>query len=557
MKNLFKRVRIALGAVLAAAILSAGCGDSDNFVFTGNTAVAPAPAPPVASNDAFNALGNATINRAAPGVLANDTTNGGTISAFDATGSQGGTIALNADGSFNYTPVFGFVGAETFTYTLSNADGDSTATVTMTSTGFGRFVDNTAAPGGNGSQAAPFDTLAAAIAAALNGDTIFVARGDGTNTGLAGAVALPAGVDLIGEGTGLILPQTIVPAGQDPLLRGPITCGGDNTISGFTIDTNNNIGVVINGVAGVIVTDNIFSTSTSMLEYIDIDDVTGTMTIDNNTFEPMGGDEYIDIDQADTNLNVTITNNQFNDDNTVNPAEGVEVDCEGTSVMTFVFTGNTVTSPINTSTFNEGVLIDADDTSQMTITCDNNKFTNCDVGVDFGCESNATLTGTVTNNMVANPSDTGFYIEANNGTMTISGNTISDPVADGLNLNVQDNGSTFLLLNNTITNAGDDGVDFNDSEDGNVSIACRNNTVNNSNSRSFNFDWDGDGDFCVEFIGNIVSGDEVRFDGDSASGTMNVEQLNTLDTVNTLNGATVTNVGNAAINQAAGFCAIP
>jgi len=73
------------------------------------------------------------------------------------------------------------VGAETFTYTLGNSAGESVATVTLTSTGLGRFVDNTAPAGGTGTQDSPFDNLAAALAVAQAGDTIFVAFGDGNN----------------------------------------------------------------------------------------------------------------------------------------------------------------------------------------------------------------------------------------------------------------------------------------------------------------------------------------------------------------------------------------
>ena len=44
-----------------------------------------------------------------------------------------GTVTLNADGSFTYTPTGGFVGVDTFTYSASNSAGVSPATtVTIT-----------------------------------------------------------------------------------------------------------------------------------------------------------------------------------------------------------------------------------------------------------------------------------------------------------------------------------------------------------------------------------------------------------------------------------------
>lgn len=80
-----------LTSTLVLSALLVGCGNSDSFVFTNpstpNQPAIPAPAQPVAVDDAFNALGNATVNfTAANGVLTNDTVNGATISEFDAVG---------------------------------------------------------------------------------------------------------------------------------------------------------------------------------------------------------------------------------------------------------------------------------------------------------------------------------------------------------------------------------------------------------------------------------------------------------------------------------------
>ncbi len=54
---------------------------------------------------------------AAAGVLANDSDpNGRSLTAIVATGPSNGTLTLNADGSFTYTPTSGFVGSDSFTY---------------------------------------------------------------------------------------------------------------------------------------------------------------------------------------------------------------------------------------------------------------------------------------------------------------------------------------------------------------------------------------------------------------------------------------------------------
>lgn len=63
--------------------------------------------PPVADSDAFDSVAGVTLNVAAPGVLSNDSDPENTpVKAVAASGqtSGGGTYALNANGSFTYTP---------------------------------------------------------------------------------------------------------------------------------------------------------------------------------------------------------------------------------------------------------------------------------------------------------------------------------------------------------------------------------------------------------------------------------------------------------------------
>jgi uncharacterized protein YodC (DUF2158 family) len=101
-------------------------------------------ATPVAQDDSYNTTLNTPLNQAAPGVLANDTLNGAAIFSYGATTgaeqttigaatptSAAGSVTLNADGSFNYTPATGFKGNDTFKYVIKNAAGSSTATVTI------------------------------------------------------------------------------------------------------------------------------------------------------------------------------------------------------------------------------------------------------------------------------------------------------------------------------------------------------------------------------------------------------------------------------------------
>lgn len=88
----------------------------------------------VAGNDHYTTEKNVTLVVAAPGVLANDTDlQGDPLTAVLDAGPANGSLALNADGSFTYTPNPGFDGVDTFTYHANDAIHDSNiATVTIT-----------------------------------------------------------------------------------------------------------------------------------------------------------------------------------------------------------------------------------------------------------------------------------------------------------------------------------------------------------------------------------------------------------------------------------------
>src|SRR6185312_2883169 len=74
-------------------------------------------APPVAVNDVFSLPQDVPFNIAAPGLLANDTdAEADPLSASLFSGPAHGTLSLQADGSFGYTPNSGFAGVDSFTY---------------------------------------------------------------------------------------------------------------------------------------------------------------------------------------------------------------------------------------------------------------------------------------------------------------------------------------------------------------------------------------------------------------------------------------------------------
>lgn len=106
---------------------------------------APLPnARPVASDNSYTFAAGAPLSVAAPGVLtgASDV-DGDPLTAVLATSPAHGTLTLNADGSFTYTPDTGFDGVDHFTYFVSDGTNNSVraATATLTSQDY-RYVGN-------------------------------------------------------------------------------------------------------------------------------------------------------------------------------------------------------------------------------------------------------------------------------------------------------------------------------------------------------------------------------------------------------------------------------
>jgi len=104
------------------------------------------PDNPVAQNDAYqfskNKLFEVTVQN---GLLINDfNIEAGDLSvnttAINAT--QNGELTLNADGSFTYQPDLGFIGVDSFTYSISNEQGlTATAQVTLSENGVNTFPE--------------------------------------------------------------------------------------------------------------------------------------------------------------------------------------------------------------------------------------------------------------------------------------------------------------------------------------------------------------------------------------------------------------------------------
>lgn len=93
------------------------------------------PVPPIAQDDAYSCVGTSLSMAAAKGLLANDSDlNFEPITAEINTQPSHGTVAINANGSFTYTPTAGYSGMDSFTYKSKDATSFSTANVSVSVT---------------------------------------------------------------------------------------------------------------------------------------------------------------------------------------------------------------------------------------------------------------------------------------------------------------------------------------------------------------------------------------------------------------------------------------
>lgn len=111
-------------------------GSSDGESHTVNSV--PNVAPTAVDDPSYTVLedGTLTVN-AANGVLLNDSdpdSGPQSLTARNASTPSGGSVTLNADGSFVYTPNPNFNGTDTFTYQAFDGAASATATVTVTVT---------------------------------------------------------------------------------------------------------------------------------------------------------------------------------------------------------------------------------------------------------------------------------------------------------------------------------------------------------------------------------------------------------------------------------------
>jgi hypothetical protein len=219
---------------------------------------------PVTVNDSYTCTGNVSISvPVGSGVLVNDYLGqnpAGTITASDVASTQGGTVTVNADGSFTYNPPANFTGADTFTYTLQNVTGTSVGTVTINVADRILFVASGGV--GNCKPATPCSlaTAEALVAPSFGKDLVFVESGtygsavfslNGSQTIAGQAISIgtaltDAGITLAPNSQTLTFPASTVPVLNN---AGTVVSLNTNTlVEDLTINPSAGSGVLGNAI---------------------------------------------------------------------------------------------------------------------------------------------------------------------------------------------------------------------------------------------------------------------------------------------------------------------
>ncbi|HBE66541.1 MAG TPA: hypothetical protein DDW52_00195 [Planctomycetaceae bacterium] len=137
---------VVINGSVATYTPDANFNGADSFSFVANDgtensapavisiSVAPVNDLPVAVGDAWSLDQDSPLSVDAPGVLANDSdVDGDAITASLVDSPSSGSVILNADGSFTYTPDPGFAGSDSFTYRADDGTGlGNTVSVELT-----------------------------------------------------------------------------------------------------------------------------------------------------------------------------------------------------------------------------------------------------------------------------------------------------------------------------------------------------------------------------------------------------------------------------------------
>lgn len=369
------------------------------------------------------------------------------------------------------------------------------------------FVDNTAAAGGDGSQASPFNTLAAAEGVARAWDTIYVMHGDGYSTGQGNGIRLSyEGMRLLGHGVALTfdasrtaaLPSslpfslsdydgaTLVAAGTRPVIS---NSGGDGVavradqieVAGIHVDAvtddgidvqnvdtanihdvkvtniaDQGIQVLHNGAAGSYgfsIRDSEIDGTGNYGVFISTSIGSVTGTVSGNTISDVVVRGIEARSGNSSSLDITASGNVVQDTND----DGISAFSSGSSTFTGLFENNIVTGVAD-----DGIRVQSQNTSTLTLTVRGNQSTHHTGGSSMGVfvvtDDTSTTNLTLTGNTLSYNGSSGIQASLNSGshfTLTATDNVMENNVQDGLIVaTTSTQNASVTSTHNTMANNG-------------------------------------------------------------------------------------------------------
>jgi hypothetical protein len=380
-----------------------------------------------------------------------------------------GTVSVNVDGSYVYTPDVGFTGADSFTYRVKDDENAQSAVSTVSITVANRvwYVRADAAAGGDGRSETPFNTLTAAdTAASATGDTIYVFR----KTGDAGTVSdssfdLLTNQRLLGSAVDLTDGAATLYSGgaglQPSLTTTSIKLDDGNTVRGLAVSGSGSGAEAIEAGAGdVSGTLDLLNIAGSSGGIELANGASGTWNLSDVTVNTTGGDAIVAASAGTVNFTAAGTIS-------VTAAAGLGLNISLTT------TSGVIDSTTVTSSPNNGIRLD-DNPGSLTLNDVN--LTTTGIGLDVDSSNDVTVSGgdaditsaatavnltTITSNP-ANPPDvtldqvnstggtTGINIDdIGVGTFSAAGGTLSGHTAAEIDINA---GSGDISYPGTIGN---------------------------------------------------------------------------------------------------------
>lgn len=340
-------------------------GTSDSNVTTVSITINSLNDIPIALNDSYDLRPNTTLTVPSLGVLQNDTDVESPLTAIQVSSPSHGTLALNLNGGFTYTPAQNFTGSDSFTYKANDGTADSSvATVNILVNTPTQWIVTSIADTTVGACDADC-TLREAIAAAAPGDeivfasplfdtqqTITLTNATGFNT-----LVIGKSLKITGRGANLLTVRRNVPGSSLNEAFRIFNVNGSGvqvTISGMTISgghaylydgagINNNSGSTLTVIGCNITGNNSFgfgagieNTSDSTLTVIGStisNNTAGSHTLATSSLNARGG-AGIDNRGTLTVINSTISGNFKNNSNQSSDFNGGGVYTSGRAIIT-------------------------------------------------------------------------------------------------------------------------------------------------------------------------------------------------------------------------------